>query len=136
MSMRILVRSLKNIFILFFTATILSGCFFQNSDGGERVGWGYNKGYSPDQPIAFNHELHVSTHKIQCQYCHNQVERSKTSNIPALSTCMNCHQQVATQSESIKKLREAYSENKFNLSLQDLIDMMNKTKSSFIEGKR
>jgi phosphoribosyl-ATP pyrophosphohydrolase len=31
---------------------------------------------------------------------------------------------------------EAYVENKFNLSLQDLVDMMNKTKSSFIEGKR
>ena len=31
---------------------------------------------------------------------------------------------------------EAYAENKFNLSLNDLVDMMNKTKSSFIEGKR
>mgnify|MGYP000889164363 CR=1 FL=1 len=114
MSMRIFVRSIKNISVLFFMAAILSGCFFQNPEGGERIGIGYNKGYSPDQPIAFNHELHVSTHKIQCQYCHNQVERSKTSNIPALSTCMNCHQQVAgnVDKEGVQKLRDAYADNK------------------------
>lgn len=72
-------------------------------------GWGYNQGYAPTQPIAFDHSLHVSTHKIQCQYCHNQVERSSHSNIPALSTCMNCHLQVATDKPEIQKLREAYN---------------------------
>ena len=96
-----------------FAATLTS-CFFQNPEGGQRVGIGYNKGYSPDQPIPFSHELHVGTHKIQCQYCHNQVERSKTSNIPALSTCMNCHQQVtgSKNPDAIKKLREAYTDGK------------------------
>lgn len=79
----------------------LSGCKFQ-------PGWGYNKGYSPEQPIPFDHSLHVAKHNIQCQYCHNQVERSKFSNIPALSTCMNCHLQVKTDSPHIQKLREAY----------------------------
>jgi hypothetical protein len=72
-------------------------------------GIGYNKGYSPEQPIAFDHSLHVGTHKIQCQYCHNQVERSRHSNIPALSTCMNCHAQVATDKPGIQKLAEAYN---------------------------
>lgn len=106
-----------------FTATVrlfavgiltlfLSSCFFQEPDGGKRVGIGYNKGYSPEQPIPFSHELHVGTHKMQCQYCHNQVERSKSSNIPSLATCMNCHQQVATDKEPIKKLREAYADGK------------------------
>ena len=101
--------------MLFFVGILtvfLSSCFFQEADGGKRVGIGYNKGYSPEQPIPFSHELHVGTHKMQCQYCHNQVERSKTSNIPALSTCMNCHQQVATDKEPIKKLREAYADGK------------------------
>ena len=71
-------------------------------------GIGYNQGYAPEQPIAFDHSLHVGTNKIQCQYCHNQVERSRHSNIPALSTCMNCHLQVATDKPQIQKLREAY----------------------------
>lgn len=108
---------------LSLTVFFLSGCLFQNPDGGQRVGIGYNKGYAPDQPIAFSHELHVGTHKIQCQYCHNQVERSKSSNIPSLSTCMNCHQQVAGKpgeeavpgyknTDEIKKLRDAYNDGK------------------------
>lgn len=108
---------------LSLTVFFLSGCLFQNPNGGERVGIGYNKGYAPDQPIAFSHELHVGTHKIQCQYCHNQVERSKSSNIPSLATCMNCHQQVAGKpgeeavpgyknTDEIKKLRDAYNDGK------------------------
>lgn len=108
---------------LSLTVFFLSGCLFQNPDGGERAGIGYNKGYAPEQPIAFSHELHVGTHKIQCQYCHNQVERSKSSNIPSLATCMNCHQQVAGKpgqetvpghkdSDEIKKLRDAFSDGK------------------------
>lgn len=75
-------------------------------------GIGYNKGYSPEQPIAFDHSLHVGTNKIQCQYCHNQVERSRHSNIPALSTCMNCHLTVKTDSPQIQKLQEAYNNKK------------------------
>lgn len=82
-------------------STFLTGCKFQ-------PGIGYNKGYAPEQPIPFDHSLHVGTHKMQCQYCHNQVERTKHANIPALSTCMNCHLQVATDKPNIQKMREAY----------------------------
>jgi hypothetical protein len=72
------------------------------------LGIGYNQGYAPDQPIPFDHSLHVGQHQIQCQYCHSQVEKSGHSNIPALSTCMNCHLVVKTDSPWIQKLREAY----------------------------
>ncbi|MFN7454614.1 MAG: cytochrome c3 family protein [Pseudobdellovibrionaceae bacterium] len=87
-------------------AALLSGCDkFQ-------PGIGYNKGYEPEQPIPFSHQLHVQQHGIQCQYCHNQVERSTHSNVPALSTCMNCHLVVKTDSPQIQKLREAYDAGK------------------------
>ncbi len=72
-----------------------------------KTGIGYNKGYAPEQPIPFDHALHVGTHNIQCTYCHNQVERSRHANIPALATCMNCHSQVATNSPHIQKIRDA-----------------------------
>lgn len=72
---------------------------------------GYNKNHQPDQPLPFDHALHVGQYQIKCQYCHNQVERSKHSNIPALSTCMNCHIQVKTDSPFITKIREAYEKN-------------------------
>ncbi len=81
--------------------TGLSGCKFQ-------YGIGYNEGYSPTQPIAFDHSIHVEQNKIQCNYCHNQGERSTAQNIPALSTCMNCHLTVKTDSPEIQKLRNAY----------------------------
>jgi Class III cytochrome C family len=98
-SMSIFVRTKKNfctnIFLGVICSFAMSSCLWQSPDAGERKSFGYNQGYSPEQPIAFSHELHVGTHKIQCQYCHSQVERSKSSNIPSLSTCMNCHQQVS-----------------------------------------
>ncbi len=84
---------------------ILAGCEFQPS-------FGYNKNYQPEQPIPYDHSVHVGKHNIQCQYCHNQVERSKHSNIPSLQTCMNCHLQVKTDSPHIQKLREAYDAGK------------------------
>lgn len=87
--------------VLGFCGLLLSGCKFQ-------PGWGYNVGYAPEQPIPFDHSIHVGKHGMQCQYCHNQVERSKHSNIPALSTCMNCHMQVKTDSPHIQKMREAF----------------------------
>lgn len=85
------------------TAFLVTGC-----DKFHTLNVGYNTGYAPEQPIPFDHSLHVQTNKIQCQYCHNQVERSSHSNVPALSTCMNCHLTVKTDSPYIQKLRDAY----------------------------
>jgi hypothetical protein len=83
----------------------LTGCKFQ-------PGWGYNKGYSPEQPIPFDHSLHAGKHNIQCQYCHSQVERSKHANIPSTQTCMNCHTQILTNKPNIQKLRETFDAGK------------------------
>ena len=115
MQLRFLQHALVGI-VLIASVLFSSGCLWKSPDGGERAtkSFGYNNGYAPDQPIAYSHELHVGKLNIQCQYCHNQVENSKTSNIPALSTCMNCHQQVngTNDQESIKKMREAFADNK------------------------
>src|SRR6185312_15987587 len=92
--------------LVVFTALALTGCTKWD------FGFGYNQGYSPEQPIPYDHSLHAGQLKIQCQYCHNQVERSPHSNIPALSTCMNCHLTVKTDSPSIQKLRTAYDTGK------------------------
>jgi hypothetical protein len=115
MEFRILQQSLIGL-ALIASLIFASGCLWTSPNAEERVSKsiGYNAGYSPEQPIPFSHELHVGTHKIQCQYCHSQVEYSKSSNIPALSTCMNCHQQIngSQDPDSIKKLRDAYADGK------------------------
>jgi hypothetical protein len=99
--------SLSVIMLVLGLGLMLSAC-----DKLHTLGWGYNQGYQPVQPIAFSHELHVGQNKMQCQYCHNQTERSRDANIPALSTCMNCHLTVKTDSPEIKKLRDAYDNKK------------------------
>ena len=55
---------------------------------------GVQKGYAPEQPIAFSHKLHAGDLQLNCRYCHSTVEESKSASIPALNTCMNCHKGV------------------------------------------
>ncbi len=69
------------------------------------------KGYHPDQPIPFDHKLHVTDRKIPCEYCHSAARRSIAGGIPPLNTCMGCHKFVNTDTESIKKITEAYKNN-------------------------
>lgn len=61
---------------------------------------GVQKGYAPDQPIAYNHKLHAGDLKIDCKYCHSTVEYSKQASIPSLNTCMNCHKGVQKGSQA------------------------------------
>ena len=56
---------------------------------------GRSQGYAPEQPIKFSHALHVGQNKIECQYCHSSVEKSKHASIPGTQICMNCHKAVS-----------------------------------------
>ena len=65
-------------------------------------------GYEPDQPIPFSHKLHAGERNIACEYCHSGARRSASAVIPPTSTCMGCHQVVATDKAPIKWLTEKY----------------------------
>lgn len=67
-------------------------------------------GYTPVQPINFSHKLHAGLMKIDCQYCHTGVEKSRHAMVPAVSTCMNCHTIAKKDSPEIKKLTKYYEE--------------------------
>ncbi|MDP4114763.1 MAG: cytochrome c3 family protein [Bacteroidota bacterium] len=69
-------------------------------------------GYTPDQPINFSHKLHAGTMKIDCQYCHIGVEKSRHALVPATETCMNCHKIARKDKPEIKKLTAYYEANK------------------------
>ncbi len=75
---------------------------------------GYNKGYMPDQPINFPHDVHAGTYKIDCKYCHVAVEKSRHATVPSLNVCMNCHGGglVKKDSPELQKLRDAYTSGK------------------------
>jgi len=63
---------------------------------------GVDEGYQPVQPIAFSHKIHAGDNKIDCQYCHSSAKHSKTSGIPSVNVCMNCHKNICEVSEDTK----------------------------------
>ncbi|RME94896.1 MAG: cytochrome C [Verrucomicrobia bacterium] len=64
-------------------------------------------GYQPIQPVAFSHSIHVDQIGLDCRYCHNGVEKSWYSNIPASSLCMNCHNQILKDDPRLALVRES-----------------------------
>lgn len=77
-----------------------------------KVTIGYNKGYMPDQPVAFSHEFHAGKLGVDCRYCHSTVDVSHHAAVPALNVCMNCHNNVKKTSDELDKLKNAYNSGK------------------------
>lgn len=63
------------------------------------------------QPIAFPHNVHVQTYKIDCQYCHADARRSEYAGLPSVTRCMGCHKITAADKPEIKKLAEYAAKN-------------------------
>jgi len=84
---------LLTIFLLLTTAYLLFGALFQV---------GVDTGYQPIQPIAFSHSIHAGDNKIDCQYCHSSAKHSKTSGIPSVNVCMNCHKNISEVADDTK----------------------------------
>jgi len=45
----------------------------------------------PVQPIAFNHQLHVTRGALECESCHETVYEETFAGLPPLKICMRCH---------------------------------------------
>lgn len=73
------------IFFLLASAYFAFGFFMQI---------GIDQGYQPVQPIHFSHKIHAGDNGIDCKFCHSSARTSKTSGIPSLNVCMNCHKSV------------------------------------------
>ncbi len=66
-------------------------------------------GYQPEQPVPYSHALHVGELGLDCRYCHDTVEESAHSAVPAAATCMNCHTGIHANSDSLLPVRESAS---------------------------
>src|SRR5215203_7370370 len=53
-----------------------------------------SQNFAPEQPIAFPHPVHVQTLGMNCLYCHFSANKSPDPGMPAVGTCMGCHQFV------------------------------------------
>jgi len=60
------------------------------------------------QPIDFNHAIHVQTAGLQCDFCHRTTADSSSAGLPDVQQCMDCHQVVAPTNSEVEKLRQAW----------------------------
>ena len=67
---------------------------------------GDNRGYEPEQPIAFSHRLHAGEMGMDCQYCHFGARRSRHAGVPPASVCMNCHKTVTSGLDAFLQEKE------------------------------
>ena len=68
-------------------------------------------GYEPVQPVPFSHAVHAGQLGMDCRYCHNTVDKSWFSSIPAASTCMNCHSLVLKDDPRLAIVRASAANN-------------------------
>ena len=83
----------------FVHAVLILACLFYIVDTTvrEAIAVGRSPGYAPDQPIKFSHQIHAGQNRINCLYCHNMAEHSKSAGIPSAAVCLNCHQMVVKE---------------------------------------
>ena len=83
----------------FVHAVLILACLFHIVDTTvrEAIAIGRSPGYAPDQPIKFSHQIHAGQNRINCLYCHNTAEHSKSAGIPSAAVCLNCHQLVVKE---------------------------------------
>ena len=67
-------------------------------------------GYQPTQPVPFSHAIHVNQLGLDCRYCHDGVEKSWYSNVPAAETCMNCHSAGRASDPRLEPVRASYKD--------------------------
>ena len=88
----------ENQFLVLVSAVVLLlvGAYFFY---GYLMQVGVDQGYQPIQPIHFSHKIHAGDNEIECRFCHSSARVSKTSGIPSLNVCMNCHKNISEVAE-------------------------------------
>lgn len=110
--------------IVFVIFLLLNGAYFA-------YGWmmqvGVDQGYAPIQPIHYSHKIHAGDNNIECKYCHSSARVSKTSGIPSLNVCMNCHKSIDEykgnpEGPSAEDLANGYTNEFYTKEIQKLYD--------------
>ncbi len=92
--------------VLLIGSAVTAGVWYYCTPKYARVG------YQPIQPVGFSHAIHAGQLGLDCRYCHSAEEKSWYSNVPASSTCMNCHNQVLKDDPRLALVRESAASGK------------------------
>jgi hypothetical protein len=90
------------IFVLVLVGVVTAATTYYATPKYTRVG------YAPVQPVPFSHALHNGQLGIDCRYCHIGVDKGATSTVPTAQTCMNCHNQIKTDSPALAPVRQSF----------------------------
>ncbi len=111
----------KNQFLVITSvlAFLLVGAYFAF---GYMMQIGVDQNYEPIQPIHFSHKIHAGENGIDCKYCHSSARTSKTSGIPSMNVCMNCHKNITEFTGSPDSLYLDYSKEFYTAEIQKIYD--------------
>jgi hypothetical protein len=90
------------LFLIVLGGTVTAGVTYYFTPKYTRVG------YTPVQPVPFNHALHTGQLGIDCRYCHLGVDQSPHATVPSAQTCMNCHSIIKKDSPLLAPVRSSY----------------------------
>ncbi|NIT60769.1 MAG: hypothetical protein GWN00_32560 [Aliifodinibius sp.] len=78
-----------------------------------------------EQPIPFPHDFHAGSGPVvlpsgkeanglglACTKCHVYVDKSKRATVPAMKICMDCHQNIQSESPYLADLKEYWKNKK------------------------
>ncbi|MBV1924127.1 MAG: c-type cytochrome [Flavobacteriaceae bacterium] len=110
----------KNQFLMLVSSIflLLAGAYFAF---GYFMQVGVDQGYAPVQPIHYSHKIHAGDNQIDCNYCHSSARKSKTSGIPSLNVCMNCHKNISEYTGE-EDLENGYTTDFYNEQIAKLYD--------------
>lgn len=93
-------------------AVLLGGIAFYISTQIVRSSYFTGAYLDRQQPVQFSHKHHSGDDGIDCRYCHTSVETSSSAGMPPTQTCMNCHNQIWSDSPYLEVVRASYRDNK------------------------
>lgn len=59
-----------------------------------------------EQPIKYNHKLHIEEALSECTDCHVQAEKSTRASIPNIQICGDCHSDLEVENSEQRKVAE------------------------------
>lgn len=59
-----------------------------------------------NQPIAYNHRVHIEDGGMECQDCHVRVEDFERASIPNIEICSDCHDDPEDENPKIRQVAQ------------------------------
>jgi predicted CXXCH cytochrome family protein len=63
---------------------------------------------APEQPIAYNHSVHVQDEEMECTRCHLGAETQNRAGLPPMTVCAGCHRRQGADIPAVQAFMELY----------------------------